>query len=99
MKRLTAIRYMMKDKSVPKRKKFLVVLGIIYLFLPFDLIPPVVFPLAWIDDLIVWLWIIWHLKDTLDAYWVGEKVVDLSKHYKGKKIISDVDFEVKKDPE
>ncbi|MDR0423877.1 MAG: DUF1232 domain-containing protein [Clostridiales Family XIII bacterium] len=99
LKRLTAIRYMMKDKSVPKRKKLLVVLGIIYLFVPIDLIPSVVFPLAWIDDLIVWLWIIWHLKDTLDAYWLGEKVVDLSKQYKGKKIISDVDFEVKKDPE
>jgi uncharacterized membrane protein YkvA (DUF1232 family) len=98
-KRFTAIWFMMKDKNVPKRKKLLVILGIIYVVNPIDLIPAVVFPLAFIDDFVVWFWIIWHLKDTLDTYWLGEKVVDLSKNYKGKQIINDVDFEVKKDPE
>ncbi|MDR3294340.1 MAG: DUF1232 domain-containing protein [Clostridiales Family XIII bacterium] len=99
IKRIKAIRFMMADKTVPKRKKLLVVVGIIYLFLPLDLIPPVLFPIAWVDDLILWLWILWHLKDTLDRYWFGEKEVDLSKQYRGKKIISDVAFEVKKDPD
>jgi uncharacterized membrane protein YkvA (DUF1232 family) len=94
IKRIKAIRFMMTDKSVPKRKKLLVVAGIVYLFLPFDLIPPILFPFAWLDDLLVWLWILWYLKDTLDAYWLGEKEVDLSKKYRGKKII-DADFEVK----
>jgi uncharacterized membrane protein YkvA (DUF1232 family) len=97
-KRIKAIRFMMADKTVPKRKKLLIVAGIVYLFLPFDLIPPILFPFGWIDDLIIWLWIIWHLKDTLDAYWLGEKVVDLSGKYKGKKIIDGADFEVKDDP-
>ncbi len=94
LKRIKAIRFMMKDKSVPFRKKLLIVLGIVYLFLPIDLIPPVLFPIAWMDDLVLWIWILWHLKDELDKYWVGEKTEDLSKKYKGKDIINDVDYEV-----
>ncbi|MDR1571761.1 MAG: DUF1232 domain-containing protein [Clostridiales Family XIII bacterium] len=96
--RIKAIRFMMRDRTVPKRKKLLVVAGIVYLLLPFDLIPPVLFPIAWIDDLIVWLWILWHLKDTLDAYWLGEKEVDLSGRYQGDRVIKDANFEVRKDP-
>ena len=76
-RRIKAISSMMKDKTVPKRKKLLIVLGIIYLFLPIDLIPPVLFPFGFLDDLVLWIWIIWHLKDTLDQYWVGEKEVDI----------------------
>jgi uncharacterized membrane protein YkvA (DUF1232 family) len=89
---------MMADKTVPKRKKLLIVAGIAYLILPFDIIPTILFPIAWIDDLIIWLWIIWHLRDTLDVYWLGEKSVDLSENYKGKKIIDGADFEVKENP-
>jgi uncharacterized membrane protein YkvA (DUF1232 family) len=85
---------MMADKTVPKRKKLLVVAGIVYLFLPFDIIPAVLFPIAWVDDLIVWIWIIWHLRDTLDTYWMGEKTVDPAVRYKGKRIIDGADFKV-----
>ena len=35
LKRIKAIRFMMADKTVPKRKKALIVFGIIYLFLPY----------------------------------------------------------------
>ncbi|WP_312647952.1 YkvA family protein [Aminipila sp.] len=93
-KRIKAIKFMMKDKSVPLRKKLLIVLGIIYLVSPIDLIPPVLFPIAWMDDLVVWIWILWHLKDVLDKYWVGEKTEDLSKKYKDKNIIDDATYEV-----
>lgn len=92
-KRIKAIRFMMMDKSVPKRKKALIVGGIIYLLLPVDIIPPVLFPIAWIDDLILWIWILWHLRETLDKYWLGEKPVDYSKKYKD--TVDDVEFEVK----
>ena len=68
LKRIKAIKFMMKDKTVPFRKKLLVALGIVYLFLPVDLIPPVLFPIAWMDDLVLWIWILWHLKDQLDKY-------------------------------
>ncbi len=97
IKRIKAIKFMMKDKTVPKRKKVLVICGIIYLFLPVDLIPPVLFPISWVDDLILWIWILWHLRDTLDRYWMGEKNVNFSRKYKGKKIIDDAEYEVKDD--
>ena len=97
LKRIKAIKFMMKDKSVPKRKKALVIAGILYLFLPIDIIPPVLFPIAWVDDLILWIWILWHLKDTLDKYWLGEKEVDLSKKFSGKNIVEGVEYEVDKE--
>jgi uncharacterized membrane protein YkvA (DUF1232 family) len=86
---------MMRDKTVPKRKKLLVIFGFVYLLLPVDLIPPILFPIGWVDDLIIWIWIIWHLRDILDNYWKGEDK-DLSKKFKGKDIIDDADYEVKK---
>ena len=95
IKRIKAISFMMGDKRVPKRKKLLVVLGVLYLFSPFRLIPPVLFPVRYVDSIIIWIWILWYLRDTLDAYWQGDKVVDLSKKYKNRQIIEDVDFEVK----
>ena len=98
-KRIKAISSMMKDKTVPKRKKLLIVLGIIYLFLPIDLIPPVLFPFGFLDDLVLWIWIIWHLKDTLDQYWVGEKEVDLSRDFKNKDIVVGVEFTVDQEDE
>ncbi len=96
-KRIKAIRFMMKDKTVPRRKKFLVIAGIIYLFLPLDLIPPVLFPFGFVDDLVLWLWILYHLKDTLDTYWMGEKTVDYSKRYP--KSIVDEHYEVEVESE
>ncbi|MCR5482597.1 MAG: DUF1232 domain-containing protein [Clostridia bacterium] len=95
LRRIKAIRFMMADKSVPKRKKALIIFGLIYLVLPVDLIPPVIFPIGFLDDLILWLWILIHLRDELDKYWLGEKPDDLSKKYKNKDIIEDASYEVK----
>ncbi|GHU49692.1 hypothetical protein FACS1894127_3540 [Clostridia bacterium] len=94
-KRIGAISSMMRDKTVPKRKKVLIIFGILYLFSPIDLIPPVLFPIGWVDDLVIWLWIIFHLRDTLDSYWKGKENADFSKKYEDKDVI-DADFEVKK---
>lgn len=88
---------MLKDPNVKKRKKLLVILGLVYLAMPIDLIPAVIFPIGFIDDIVLWLWILYHLRETLDTYWLGEKTVDLSKEYKGKTIIDDVEFEVKEE--
>ena len=94
MKRIKAIRFMLADKSVTKRKKLLIILGIVYIFLPVDIIPPVLFPVGWLDDVVLWSFILWHLKDELDKYWMGPKTDDLSKKYKGKNIIDGVEYEV-----
>ena len=95
--RLRAIVSMMKDKTVPKRKKALVIFGLIYLVLPVDLIPPVLFPIGFLDDLVLWIWIIWHLKDTLDQYWFGEKETDYSTDFKDKDLVEGVEYTVDKD--
>ena len=92
--RIKAIKAMMKDKTVPKRKKLLIVLGLVYLVMPLDLAPVVLGPVAAVDDLVLWLWILWNLKDTLDAYWIGEKVDDFSKDFSGKNLVEGVEFKV-----
>ena len=97
-RRIKAIPHMLRDRSVPKRKKAMIVFGIVYLFLPFHFIPPVVFT-SRITDLILWVWLIWYLRDELDKYWIGEKPQDLSKHYKNKTIIDNVEYEIKKEEE
>ena len=97
--RVKAISSMMKDKTVPKHKKALVIFGLIYLVLPVDIIPPVLFPFGFLDDLVLWIWIIWHLKDTLDQYWVGEKTVDYSKDFESENLVEGVDYKVKADGE
>ncbi|MCL2437343.1 MAG: hypothetical protein FWD00_04825 [Clostridiales bacterium] len=97
-KRIKAIPYMMRDKSVSKGKKALIIGGIIYLFLPFKFLPAV-FVWGALSNIIIWLWIILYLKDELDKYWVGEKQQDFSKKYKNKTVIDDVDFEIKDEKE
>ena len=96
-KRIRAIKEIMKDKTVPKRKKALVIFGLIYLFLPVDIIPPVLFPFGFLDDLVLWLFIIWHLSDILDTYWMGEKTEDYSGKFKSKNLVEDVTFDVDED--
>lgn len=98
-KRIKAIRFFLKDKKVPKRKKLVIIAGIIYLLSPVDLIPPVLFPIAWMDDMVLWIYIIWYLKDELDTYWLGEKPINSKKKYRGKEIIEDVNFEIEKEKE
>jgi uncharacterized membrane protein YkvA (DUF1232 family) len=95
-KRIKAIRFMLVDKNVHWWKKALIVAGLLYLINPFDLIPMVLFPVAWMDDLVLWIWILWVLRKTLDKYWMGE-TTDYSKKYKGKEVIDDVEYEVKEE--
>ncbi len=87
----------MKDKAVPKRKKLIIILGLLFLISPINLITVPVFGLGLIDDLILWGFIIYYLKDELDKYWLGEKEANPKQQeaLKGKDIIDDVDFEIK----
>lgn len=96
-KRFGAILFMMKDKTVKWYKKALIIAGIIYLFLPLDLIPGFIPGAGMIDDILAWVLILWYLKDELDKYWLGDKSVDLSKKYRN--TVKDVDFTVDDDNE
>ena len=93
MKRIKAVFYLLRDKTVPLRKKALVIFGLVYLFLPVDLIPPIFFPFGFIDDLVLWIYILW----TLDKYWMGEKSEDLSRKFSGKTIVEGVEYDVEDD--
>lgn len=102
-KRIKAIKFMMRDKNVSFFKKALVVFGIIYLVLPIDLIPPIIPVFGFLDDLILWLFILDYLKDELDKYWAqedpAERVKQTKKKYRGKNIVDGVEYEVWEDGE
>ena len=95
MKRLKAIRYFMKDKSVPLRKKVIIVAGILYLLSPIDLVPEPILIFGVLDDIVLWTFIIWYLKSELDHYWIDTDPVKSKEKFRGKNIIDDVNFEVK----
>ena len=95
-KRIKSIRFMMSDKAVPKRKKLIIILGIVYLFLPIDLIPPILIPIGFLDDIVLWIFILWYLRKELDQYWMGKDSKDYSKKYRGKTILDDVEYTVDK---
>ena len=99
LRRIKAIPAFLKDKAVPFRKKLLVVFGIAYLLWPIDLIPTPILIFGLIDDLVIWGGIIYYLREELDAYWLGEKEVNLKKEFRGKEIIDDVKFEVHEEDE
>lgn len=96
-KRFGAILFMMKDKTVKWYKKALIIAGIIYLFLPFDLIPGFIPGAGMIDDILAWVLILYYLRDELDKYWMGDKSVDLSKKYRN--AVNDVEYSVDDDKE
>lgn len=97
IKRLKAIKHFMRDKGVPLRKKIIIVAGILYLISPIDLIPEPILLFGAVDDIVLWTFIIWYLKDELDKYWVGADEVKPAAKFRGKNIIDDVPFEVEDD--
>jgi len=97
LKRIKAIRYFMKDKGVPLRKKLVIVLGSLYLLMPIDLIPEPILIFGVVDDIVLWTFIIWYLKSELDHYWIETDQVKPAEKFRGKNIIDDVNFEVKDD--
>ena len=97
IKRIKAIRFMMADSTVKWTKKALIIGGIVYLFLPFDIIPPFLFPFGILDDIVVWGIILWYLSSELDKYWIGEKPKNYSRKYRGKNVVDDVEYSVDDD--
>ena len=92
LNRIRVIPALLKDKTVSKLKKFLVIAGIIYLFIPIDLIPFV--PL---DDFLLWLFILLYLRNELDKYWSRDPKADLSKKFHDRNLVEGVEFTVEGD--
>ena len=68
IKRIKAIPQFLKDKRVSLWKKLLIALGLVYLLLPFDIIPPIIPVFGFLDDVVLWLFILYYLRDQLDRY-------------------------------
>ncbi len=90
LKRLKAIRFLMKDPNISKLQKALVIFGILYLLMPFDLIPLPVLGFGLIDDLSLWIFILIYLGEQLDKY----TPKDFSKKYKNSTVVDDADYSV-----
>lgn len=94
-KRIKAIKSFLADDEVPKRRKALIILGLFYLIMPIDFVPEPIFLVGIVDDLVLWGFILYYLKDQLDKYWTEEtQRGDPEAKFKGKDIISDAPFEV-----
>lgn len=91
IRRIRAIKYLIKDSTVPWHKKALVIFGIIYLLSPIDLIPAPVLGFGIIDDVALWVFILSSLKEQLDKYYPQSD----AKTYNNKNVIDAVDYEVK----
>jgi uncharacterized membrane protein YkvA (DUF1232 family) len=68
IRRIKAVPKFLKDKRVALWKKLLIALGLVYLVLPFDFIPPIIPVFGWLDDIILWLYLLYYLRDQLDSY-------------------------------
>lgn len=91
---------MLRDKTVVRWKKLVIIASIIYLFLPVDLIPPMLFPFGFIDDLILWILVTNIFSDTLDGYYnINKREDDFSKKFDADRTVKDVEFEVHYDSE
>ena len=100
-KRIKSIKNLFLDSAVPKRKKLLIIFGIIYLIAPIDIIPEPVLGFGFVDDVILWTFILIHLADELDKYWKqsdeGQEEslhVDPEKEFEGKNIIDGTGIEL-----
>ena len=66
--RFRYIKDFIKDPEASKAKKFLIFFGIIYLLSPIDLVPEPIFGVGFIDDIILWLFLIVYLGSSLEKY-------------------------------
>lgn len=101
--RLKHIKNLLKDKEVAFWKKALVVFAIFYLFLPLDLIPPLIPVFGFLDDGILWIGVLYLVWDELGKYGETKDVSksEKKKNFRGKNMVDGVEFEVKidEDPE
>lgn len=83
-RRLKAIISMMRDPDAGIGGKLLVAFGLLYLFLPVELVPDFLLPAGVLDDLVLWISIISILGQKLDRYVVDRK---RTRKYRGRTII------------
>lgn len=95
--RLKNIKNLLTDKKAALWKKALVIFALVYLFLPLDLIPPLIPVFGFLDDFLLWCGVLYLLWDELGKY--GEPgdglKTEKKKNFHGKNMVDGVEFEVK----
>ena len=94
--RIKGIFPMLKDKNVAWWKKAILIAGMIYLVLPVDLIPPLVPVFGWLDDVLVWVAILYFMGKELDRY-VPEKTGGNKKYRYKDSDVTEAEFTVNKE--
>ena len=97
-RRIRAIPLFLRDKSVSFWKRAIVIFAIVYLFLPIDIIPPIIPIVGFLDDLVLWMAVFHILGEELDSYDLGDPGNNSSEKYRDKTVI-DVSFDVKNEEE
>ena len=82
LRRIRGIVPMFKDKAVPWWKKAIIIAGIVYLILPVDLIPPLVPVFGWLDDIILWIAILYFMGTELESHMPGSSKTPDEDKYK-----------------
>jgi len=97
--RLKGIGPMIRDKEVPWWKKAVFIIGIVYLLLPVDLIPPLVPVFGWLDDVLLWVAIFYFLGPELDKYAQAPRTGRRGKYRYKDSDVQEVDFTVTEEEE
>lgn len=63
MERITRFLAVARDTKRPKTLRVLCGLAVIYILFPFDFLPDLMPVLGWIDDLLVFIWLISQVKN------------------------------------
>ena len=95
--RIRGVLPMILDKTVKWWKKAILIAALIYLFLPVDLIPPLIPVFGWLDDILIWAAILYFFGPNLDVYLTpGER----EKKYRYKDSdVTEAEFTINKEEE
>ena len=92
MGRILLILKFLRDKEVPLKEKWWVIIPIIYILSPADLIPAPILGFSIVDDLIMLAFLLTKVYDKTKKYYFDNKEIK-------EDIIENVDYEVEKDEE
>ena len=95
LRRIRGIIPLMKDREVKWWKKAIFIVGVVYLLLPFDLIPPLIPVFGWLDDVALWVAILYFFGPELDRHMPENVAKARSKKYRYKdEDVHEVEFTV-----
>lgn len=77
------------DKKIPIREKMWIIIPLLYIISPIDLIPAPILGFSFIDDLVIFLYLMSMVNSKVDKYY-NKKEEDIDKD----KIVESVEYKV-----